>query len=76
MLLNNQGRSQRRNLKTTYIQSKQKYSTPKSIGCSKSSSKREVHSNIGLETKKISNKLLNFIPRISRKRRTNKVQSL
>ena len=40
--------------------------------CSKSSSKREVYSNTILpqETRKTSNKKLNFIPKTTEKRRT------
>ena len=47
------------------------------MGCNKSSSKREVHSNTGLpqETGKISNKQPNLPPKRIRKRRTNKTQS-
>ena len=49
----------------------------KSMGCSKSSSKREVHSNTRLpqETRKISNKQPNLLSKIIRKRRTKKTQS-
>ena len=44
------------------------------MGCSKSSSKREVYSNTILpqETRKISNKQANLIPKEIRERRTNK----
>ena len=44
------------------------------MGCSKNSSKREVHSDTGLpqEIRKISNKQSKFIPKGTRKRRTNK----
>ena len=47
------------------------------MGCSKSSSKWEVHSNTGLrqETRKISYKQPNLTPKIIRKRRTNKTQN-
>ena len=47
------------------------------MGCSKSSSKREVHSNTRLpqETRKISNKQPNLLSKIIRKRRTKKTQS-
>ena len=56
---------------------KWKYNIPKLIGCSKSSSKREVHNNKCLDqkTRKISNKQPNFIPQGTRKRKTNKDQS-
>ena len=44
------------------------------MGCSKSSSKREVYSNTSLpeETRKISNKQSNLTPTGTRERRTNK----
>ena len=44
------------------------------MGCSKNSSKREVHSDTGLpqEIRKISNKQSKFIPKGTGKRRTNK----
>ena len=47
------------------------------MGCSKSSSKREVYSNIILpqETRKISNKQPNLTPKAIRERRTKKPQS-
>ena len=47
------------------------------MGRSKSSSKREVHSNSGSpeETRKISNKQSNLIPKVTRKRRTKKTQN-
>ena len=50
---------------------------PKPMRCSKSSSKREVYSNIILpqETTNISNKQSNLIPKGTRERRTNKTQS-
>ena len=50
----------------------QKHDHPKPMGCSKSSSKKEVYSNTSLpqETKKISNKQSNLTPRGTRERRT------
>ena len=50
---------------------------PKRMGCSKSSSKREVYSNTVLpqETRKISNKQSNHTPKGTRERRKNKTQS-
>ena len=47
------------------------------MGCTKSSSKSEVHSDTGLpqETKTISNEQPNLSPKRIRKRRTNKTQS-
>ena len=47
---------------------------PKPMECSKSSSKREVYSNTILpqETRKISNKQPNLIPKAIRERRTKK----
>ena len=51
-----------------------KHDDPKPMGCSKSSSKREVYSNTILpqETRKISNKQPNLTPRAIREGRTNK----
>ena len=53
-----------------------KHDDRKPMGCSKSSSKREVYSNIILpqETRKISNKQFNLTPKGTRERRTNKTQ--
>ena len=50
---------------------------PKPMGCSESSSKREVYSYTSLpkETRKISNKQPNLTPKETRERRTNKTQS-
>lgn len=50
---------------------------PKSVKCSEDSSKREVHSDTSLpqETRQISNKQSNFIPKGTRNRRTNEAQS-
>ena len=55
----------------------QKHDDPKPMGCSKSSYKREVYSNTILhqETREISNKQPNLIPKVIRERRTNKTQS-
>ena len=71
-----QWRTQRRNQKIPWDKWKWKHNTPKSMGCSKSSSKREVYSDTGLsqKTRKISNKQLNLPPKRIRKR-TNKAQS-
>ena len=54
-----------------------KHNNPKPMGCSKSSSKREVYSNSisSQETRKISNKQSNLTPKATRERRTNKTQS-
>ena len=54
-----------------------KQNNPKPMGCSKSSSKREVYSNTILpqETRNISNKQPNFTPRAIRERRTKKPKS-
>ena len=54
-----------------------KHDDPKSMGCSKSSTKREVYSYTSLpqETRKISNKEPNLTPKGTRERRTNKTQS-
>ena len=50
---------------------------PKFVECSKSSSKREVHSNKCLlqETRKVSNRQPNFTPQEARKRRNIEAQS-
>ena len=47
------------------------------MGCSQSSSKKEVYSNTILpqETRKISNKQSNITPKETRERRTNKTQT-
>ena len=68
------GRNQRGNEKTARDKWKQKYNDPKLIGCIKSSSKRAVYSNIILpqETRKISNKQLNFTLKTTSERRTNR----
>ena len=54
-----------------------KHDDPKPMGCSKSSSKKEVYSYTSLskETRKISSKQSNFTPKETRERRTNKTQS-
>ena len=54
-----------------------KTNSPKSLGCSKSCSKREVYSNTGLsqEARKISNKQPNLTLKEGIKRRTNKCPS-
>ena len=70
-------RNQTGNLKIPGDKWKRKHNNPKSMVCSKSSSKREVYSNIILpqETTNISNKQSNLIPKGTRERRTNKTQS-
>ena len=54
-----------------------RHDDPKPMGCSKSSSKREVYSNTSLhqETGNISNKQPNLAPKAIRERRTKKPQS-
>ena len=54
-----------------------KHDDSKPMGCSKSSSKREVYSYTSLpkETRKISSKQSNLTPKETRERRTNKTQS-
>ena len=54
-----------------------KCNDPKSVGHSRSISKREVYSDTSLpqETRKISNKQPNLTPKRTRKRRINKTQS-
>ena len=65
-------RNQRRNQKIPRDKLQQKHDDPKPIGCSKSSSKREVYSNTSLpqETRKISNKQSNLTNKGTRERRT------
>ena len=79
MLLNNQvdqQKNQRRNQKHLETNEKWKYNMPKSMGCSKSSSRRKAQSDAGLpkETRKISRKQSNFTPKGTRKR-TNEAHS-
>ena len=47
-----------------------KHNDPKPMGCSKSSSKRDI--NLPQETRKISNKQSNFTPKATRERRIDK----
>ena len=56
---------------------KWKHDKPKLMGFSKSSAKREVHSNTSLpqETRETSNKQLNFTPKATWKRRKEEPQS-
>ena len=65
-----------RNQKIPEDKLKRKHNAPKSIGHSKSSSKKEVYSDTNLpqETRKLSNKQPNLIPKGTRKR-TKKTQS-
>ena len=67
-------RNQRGNQKIPRDKWKWKHDDPKLTGCSKSSSKMEVYSNIILpqETRKVSNKQPNLTPKATRERRTNK----
>ena len=64
--------NQRRNKKLHGNTWKWKHNGPKSLGCSKSDSKREVYSNTGVpqEGRKNSNEKPNLIPNRTRKRRT------
>ena len=52
------------------------HDNPKPMGCSKSSSKREVYSSTSLtqETRKVSDKQPTLTPKGTKKRRTNKTQ--
>ena len=54
-----------------------KHSDPESMGHSKSSSKKGVHSDTSWpqETRKLSNRQPNLTPKVARKRRRNKIQS-
>ena len=70
-------RNQTGNQKIPKDKRKWKHDNPKTMGCSKSSSKREVYINrlLPQETRKISNKQPNLIPRSSRdKKRIRKTQ--
>ena len=60
----------------TTTKQKRKHNNPKSLGHSKSNFKTEVYSDTRLpqETRKITNKQSNFIPKTTRVR-TNKIQS-
>ena len=70
-------RNQRGNQKIPRDKWQWKHDDPKPMGCSKSSSKREVYSYTSLpkETRKISRKQSNLTPKETRERRTNKTQS-
>ena len=70
-------RNQRGNQKIPKDKWQWKPDDPKAMGCSKSSSKREVYSNTSLpqETRNISNKQSNLTPKGTRERRTNKTKS-
>ena len=70
-------RNQRGNQKIPRDKWQWKHDDPKPIGCSKSSSKREVYSNSILpqETRNISNKQSKLTPKGTRERKTNKTQS-
>ena len=70
-----QGTDQRGNQTIHGNKCKQKHSGSKYVGCSKSSSKREVYSNIGLpqETRTISNKKSNPITEGIRKEQSPKL---
>ena len=72
-----QWRNQRGNKKIPRDKWQWKHDDPKPMGCSKSSSKREVYSYTSLpkETRKISSKQSNLTPKETRERRTNKTQS-
>ena len=71
------GEWQSGNHKIPWDKWKWKYHTPKSTGCNKSSSKREVHSDSSLpkEMRKMSNKQPNLPSKWVRKIRTSKTQS-
>ena len=70
-------RNQRKNWKIPRGKRQWKKNHPKSMGCSKNSSKREVYNNTILpqETRIISNKQPNFTPKAISERRTKKPQS-
>ena len=54
-----------------------RHNDPKPVGCSKSSSKREVNSNTSLPQKlrKIANEQPNLTPKATRERRTSKMRN-
>ena len=54
---------------------KWKHDNPKSMGFSKSSAKKEVHSNASIPQDKRNIKEPNFTPKASRQRRTEEPQS-
>ena len=60
------------------IVTNEKENTAKSVGCSKSGTKKDVYSNIGLpqETRRISNKQYKLTRKWTRKRRQTKPKSL
>ena len=64
---------QRKILKILRDKWKQKHNIPKTMRCSKNASKKTANGSISLpqETRKILNKKFHFIPRESRKQRTN-----
>ena len=76
MFLNNQQdwRNKKGNKKISRKKWQWKHNNSKPMGCSKSSSKREVYSNTILpqETRKTSNRQPNFMPKTTGKRKTNK----
>ena len=67
-------RNQKGNKKISRNKWQWKHDNSKPMGCSKSSSKREVYSNTILpqETRKTSNRQPNFTPKTTGKRRTTK----
>ena len=69
-------RNQRGNKKIPRDKWQWTHDDPKPMGCSKSSSKREVYSYTSLpqDTRKISNKQSNLTPKGTTERRTNKTQ--
>ena len=79
MLLNNQDITEetKEEIKIPRDKWQWKHDDPKPMGCSKSSSKRDVYSYTSLskETRKISSKQSNLTPKATRERRTNKTQS-
>ena len=68
--------NQRRNQKILWDNWKEKHNFPKSMGQNKSSSKREVYSDIGIpqETRKISNNLTCQLKELEKEKK-NKAQS-
>ena len=73
----NHRRNQRGNQKIPRDKGQRKHDNPKPMGCSKSSSKREVYSYTSLpqETRIISSKQSNLTRKGTREKRTNKTQN-
>ena len=71
-------RNQKGNQKISRNKWQWKHNNPKPMGCSKSSSKREVYSNTILpqETRKVSNRQRNFTPKTTGKKKNKETPKL